>query len=170
MPVLSYRFNVPASTPAKTPVTFDLLSGARFITELVGPFSLSTVAHSTSGFRLMDRGSSRTFIPEVGSYDNGMLVNPNEAGWAPILTQPIALKMQDQILAGPPYKLTFQFFNTAGTAIVVAGFVIVEDHFVKEDKSMIYEIVTRGNPPRVFMQPFAGAMLQMERPPVAKEK
>lgn len=156
MAVLTFRVNVPSATPATTPVEVQLMSGARFIKELIGPYSLTAnLDISKTGFRLYDRSKSRTFIPEVGSSDNSLITNPNEAGWAPILSIPQPIAMLGQVISGPPYILTLAFFNTTGSAVVVAGFIVVQEKFAAEDtNSMIYEIVTQGNPPRTFMQPY----------------
>jgi hypothetical protein len=154
MAILSFRVNLPASTPAITPVTLELVSSAHFIKQVVMPYTLSTgLDNSKSGWRLLDRGRSRTFIPEVGSMDNNVISNPNEAGWAPIMNTAQIIEMLDQPISGPPYWLTLDMYNASAAALIVVGFIIVEEKFVEEDRGMLYEIVTAGEPPRMFMLP-----------------
>lgn len=150
MPVLTFRVSVATPTPAVTPVTIDLISQARAIEELILWSPTANLDISKSGYRLLDRGSSKTFIPDVGSQDNGVMANPGEAGWAPIPASPLRLKMFSQVIEGPPYRLTLAFFNTTGAVYLVAGFLIVREPFAAIDDSMIYEFLLRGNPPREF--------------------
>lgn len=165
MPVLTFRVNVPNATPALSPITLTLKPLARFVKKMIGPWSnTTTLDMSKTGFRFLDRGNSQFLIPDVGSNDNAIQANAGEAGWAPIMSAPTEIDFLDQELQGPPYELNFQFYNTAAAAIIVAGIVVVDEPFAFIDQSMLYEIATRGNPPRQFFEPkpAEGSALPME--------
>lgn len=153
MPIVTFRASIPTPTPAITPFTLDLISQARVINELILWQSTGTFDVTKAGFRLLDRGSSKVFIPDVGSQDISAMANPGESGWAPIPGPPaIRITLGQQIIEGPPYRVTLAFFNNTGATMSVGGFLIVREPTIEIDWSSIYELLTRGNPPREFAE------------------
>lgn len=166
MPIQSFRVKVPTATAALSPVVIQLKPMARFIREMIGPYCLTAnLDISKTGWRLLDRANSQRLIPDTGSEDNAIQVNPGEAGWAPLMPSAQKLSLDDQQLQGPPYEINFQFYNTTGADIFVGGFVRVVEPFAAVDEAMLYEFLTRRNPPREFadLQPGDQAALPMER-------
>lgn len=171
MAPLSFRVNVPANTPALAPVEIILRPAARFLTHMIGPFSLTAnLDLSRCGWRLFDRGHSLFFMPEVGSNDNTIQTNPGESGWAPILPSAQKIPMDDTEIQGPPYEVTLSLYNSSSGAIVVAGFLFATEQFIVMDRSMIYEFAEQGNPPREFVVPQERPVLPMEGFPGMKKE
>lgn len=138
MSVITFRASIPTATLASAPVQIELNSMARAIQEIAIWSPTSII--DKSGFRLKDRGSSKVFIPAQGSNDNSVMAAAGESGWAPLLTIPLVLDMNEQIIEGPPYKLQLEFFNTDATVIKVAGFIIVREPFTRlDDLGGLYE-------------------------------
>lgn len=163
MPILTFRVSIPAATHAVAPLSIDLISQARAIDEvIVFAMNIATLDISKCGYRLYDRGSSKQIIPDVGSQDNGIMANPGEAWWAPIPLSALRLKLYDRVIEGPPYKLTVAFFNETAAALQVAGFLVVKEPFINIDAAMMYELLTKGAPPRDFQADTAQG-LPMER-------
>lgn len=152
MSVFSFRVSIPAATPANAPVEVKLTPQARAIQELVIWSTSTNMTIDKAGFRLLDYGSSKVFVPDSGSNDNNVIAASGESGWAPIPPDTLRLAMHDQLVEGPPYKLTFQFYNKDAALILVAGFVVMHEPAVKLDASMLYEIITAKNPPAEYMQ------------------
>lgn len=164
MPILSFRASVPLNTPASVPVSIPLNSGARAIQEVVIWSPSTNMAIDKSGYRLLDYGSSKVFIPDVGSNDNGVMAASGESGWAPIPPTTLRLDMHDQLIEGPPYRLTLQLFNKDAAAILVAGFIVVHEPAVRIEPAMLYEILTARNPRAVEAAGEQKTQLQVPHP------
>jgi len=116
---ITFRVNVPNATLAGTPVTVELQPMSSHL-QRVTIFTMSAVDITKFGFRL--RNTSVILIPESGSNDNITLL-AGEAGWSPILNNPLEFHFGGRPLSGPPFTLTLEFYNTTGAAVVVGGVV-----------------------------------------------
>lgn len=145
--ILAFRTNVPSATPAKTPVTINLISQARAIQELVVFSNTSTLNISKQGFRLLDRSAGgRLLIPDAGSWGQENFAAADETNWAAIPPSPLRLDMNEQIIEGPPWQLTLQFYNIDAAALLVAGYAIVREPFAELPFGEMYEFLTRLGP------------------------
>lgn len=167
MGVITFRENVPASTPAKAPITIQLNPMSRAIQEFVVWAGSSTGDLSKYGYRLFG-GRHNILIPDSGSWGIESFAAPEEFGWAPLPPTPKAINMNDQLIEGPPYLLTLQFYNIDAAALTVAGWLIVRDPFAFMPANQEEEFMTKLGPKAEFVQETTQG-LPMERGP-AKEK
>lgn len=145
MPVLTFRVSVPLSTPARTPLVHDLVSGASAIQSVMIWSPSTNLAIDKSGYQICNR-LGVTILPEIGSHDNFGFGNA-EDGWAPIPSTPRQIPMSNQVIEGPPYTLRLKFYNTDAAAILVAGYVVVTEPMAKlAEQAMIYEFLTSKPP------------------------
>lgn len=152
--ILTFRANVVNATPAKAPVTLTLTSQARALQEIVVWSNTGTLDISKTGYRVLDRGSGRLLIPDAGSWGQENFAGPDEMNWAPIPSSPLRLDMNAQLIEGPPWLLTFQFYNVAAAPILVAGFAVVRDPFASLPSDELYEFASR----------LGAAMIQVGKP------
>ncbi len=147
MPVLTFRVNVPLSTPANNPLTLNLVSQASAIQSITIWSPSANASLEKCGYRLTNRLGT-TLIPDMGSKDN-FAFSSGEDGWAPIPPQAAAMPMNDQVLEGPPYILQFKFYNIDAAAILIGGIITVREPMaILEHNAMLYEFLT-SRPPAI---------------------
>lgn len=166
--ILTFRTNVALTTPAKTPVAIALNPMARAIRELVVWCPTSTLDPTKTGFRLLDRGAGRLLIPDAGSWGQENFAGPDEFNWAPIPTTAKAINMDMQLIEGPPFLLTMQFYNTAAALITVLGWMVVSEPFAELPASEEYSFLSKQGPVEVVAKPTTQG-LPFERPAVKKD-
>lgn len=117
---ISFRANVPNGTAATVPVNLDLDPISNVLHKLT-IFATSTPDLSKSGFRVRNHGT--IILPGSGSNETGFTFGASEAGWSPLASSPMDVFLSGYALDGPPFRLSLEFYNTAGAALLVGGFV-----------------------------------------------
>lgn len=161
--ILTFRTNVALTTPAKTPVVITLNPMARAIQELVIWSPTSTLDPTKVGFRLLDRGAGRLLVPDSGSWGQENFAGPDEFNWAPIPPTAKAINMDMQVIEGPPFLLTLQFYNTAAALITVLGWLVMREPFAELPASEEYSFITKLGPAEVVSKTTTQG-LPFERP------
>ena len=130
--VLSFRALIPQATPADNPVKVTVNAMSRLLRKITIHF-VSIAAAGTQhvfsdiGFRVKNRGV--LLFPESGSKDQGYTLTSSEEGWivCPVTT-PVEIDLMDGYeLSGPPYELTFEFYNTEAHDHEAGGFVVLTE-------------------------------------------
>ena len=127
--ILTFRADIPTATAAAAPVKINLNPPARAIHEIELYFlTASGATHDVGKAGWRARNNGRLILPENGSDDDGFILGANEAGWAGMpYNDRVALNFHGYELSGPPYDLTFEFYNVEGHAMQAIGFVTVRD-------------------------------------------
>lgn len=117
---VSFRANVPNATAAISPVTVILNPMSQNLQKLI-IFASSVPDLSKFGFRVRNHGV--LILPDNGSNEAGLTLGAGEAGWMPLINSTVEVYLSGYDLAGPPFNLSLDFYNTAGAAVLVGGFV-----------------------------------------------
>lgn len=125
--VTSFRVLVPATTPAISPVSVTvnpISSGLIHLSMFVIAEAAALESFGTFGWRAKNNGVP--LIPDNGSKDAGFTVNAQSEAWGglPKSGSNIELDLFGMELNGPPYNLTFEFYNSSATFREVAGLVV----------------------------------------------